>query len=1556
MAPLRRVKLTELNAHLVCVLCSGYFVDATTIIECLHTFCKTCIVRYLSTSSFCPICDVQVHKTRPLLSLREDRTLQDVVFKLVPGLHHSETSRRHHFYNEHPEAGGDKTEQGLRERRHFFHVDDQISLSLEYLPPSTTTNSAKPLSLSNGQVSVANKLPDGTLPGSEEVQKQDHKNKMDVDKDEKQSDALKTPVHKRFLKCPAAVQVSHLEKFVRLKYGLSTNHKVDIMHGGDCLLSDLTLLDVVYMYKWQEDEPLRLFYTISAPVARKRLRNNGMRTRTNVDSEQPVTKLAKLQNPEGEVTAETLGQHQTKEKTDDQSTLNEESGDGEDDDDDDDDDEDSMSIDDDPLEQEKRRENADLSTIDTSDIFGSMNTYTFNLPSVPPIKTKNVQHTKENTSSPASSLASTTHITTVSKTSAPIITTVNKTSAPVITTVSKTSAPITPVSTTKPHVPTVSKSSPVLDSSNKPVCNKSAKPASSTDNLVSVSSVASTTDGTLPISSVESSTTLSIPTKSPPLSKLSITKTSDGNLTSKFTSGDNSKPISTSASRVGKENTSTTNSTTVVTSSSSKPKAPNRVLPKLTATLPTASNLNTGTNVAPVSTPNISSAKSTSPKTVTFSLASDPVPKSSVVTSISRTDITPKFVSLAQSNTKITTTNSVVNSTANSRPTNSTQLVNSVPEKPLSPIIPTKPRLGRPPNASRIAAAALGTARLSAPRGVDMKPPRAPAPVPQSANKVALNQTVASLNVQSRLSSISGGPPRTGTAKLTVKRTQDAKIQPPTPNMVSCPSPRPESSTSMTSILSPVTSTPYTTTTAGSNIAITQTSRANAVSTSKPNLIFTSRTSSPSVSNSKSMLTKSSSSFSSATNTRPTMTSCPSPRPLSVTSNSPNNGMNTPSQKLTTVSAPSNKSVRPGLPSSSQPNMASCPSPRPNMASCPSPRPNMASCPSPRPNMASCPSPRPNMASCPSPRPNMASCPSPRPNMASCPSPRPNMASCPSPRPNMASCPSPRPNMVSCPSPRQNTASNSPQTSINSSTSPLPNMVSCSSPRPNMASCPSPRPNMASCPSPRPNMVSCPSPRPNLYSFDMSSGRPQIPPSPRPHTLATPSPRQTTSRTNIAISKNAPQPQSPLTTGANISARPAPSSTPALQKLTQPLVTSSKTQPIKPSNNKTPKSPRRGGNSPTILSIAQTLTNRAVQQQTTTTTVRNGSLPITTPSRNTPVVSTSTSPGLRSPPATSITTNALGYPSGINPALATLAAGGAMGGMNSALIASYLASQGLASQSLASAYSDPSLQDVATMRNLITLSQTAALLRDTNLAALVQQAQQNQVTSASPPQPEPAPIDLSPTSKAAPVTALTNGRSKESFTTTNAPSQKSKNSSVKSTKSPKSSNTTINISAPTAEVTITKLPSSSEPTSTTTTTGTKSVPPLVKVPKSNTNTNTVSITKRPVSSNKYAVAKSPANASLRQIPNPSLLRQQSEVRNNNNNNNNKNTSLVQTSTPSSVNGKGTSQYKKVAGNSPLKETGPLPETSSILKIEHLTRSLPTAAIAGQNQYRFFEGR
>uniref|UniRef100_A0A8B9GUB2 Polycomb complex protein BMI-1-B-like n=1 Tax=Astyanax mexicanus TaxID=7994 RepID=A0A8B9GUB2_ASTMX len=132
-----RIKITELNPHLMCVLCGGYFIDATTIVECLHSFCKMCIVRYLETSKYCPICDVQVHKTKPLLNIRSDKTLQDIVYKLVPGLFKNEMKRRRDFYAEHPSGdatNGSNEDRGevADEEKRIIADDEIISLSIEF--------------------------------------------------------------------------------------------------------------------------------------------------------------------------------------------------------------------------------------------------------------------------------------------------------------------------------------------------------------------------------------------------------------------------------------------------------------------------------------------------------------------------------------------------------------------------------------------------------------------------------------------------------------------------------------------------------------------------------------------------------------------------------------------------------------------------------------------------------------------------------------------------------------------------------------------------------------------------------------------------------------------------------------------------------------------------------------------------------------------------------------------------------------------------------------------------------------------------------------------------------------------------------------------------------------------------------------------------------------------------------------------------------------------------------------------------------------------------------
>lgn len=42
----RKVKLKDITSNLTCPLCSGYLVDATTVIECLHS-CKLIAFAYI---------------------------------------------------------------------------------------------------------------------------------------------------------------------------------------------------------------------------------------------------------------------------------------------------------------------------------------------------------------------------------------------------------------------------------------------------------------------------------------------------------------------------------------------------------------------------------------------------------------------------------------------------------------------------------------------------------------------------------------------------------------------------------------------------------------------------------------------------------------------------------------------------------------------------------------------------------------------------------------------------------------------------------------------------------------------------------------------------------------------------------------------------------------------------------------------------------------------------------------------------------------------------------------------------------------------------------------------------------------------------------------------------------------------------------------------------------------------------------------------------------------------------------------------------------------------
>ena len=125
--------------------------------------CKSCIIRHVETSKACPTCDIQIHKTKPLLSLRylfnyqhhqvhlishpyftlvelffnlslrADKALQDIVYKVVPGLYRTEMQNRVKFYTRHPDAEPANSEDaGEVADSLFFSPEDDISMSIEY--------------------------------------------------------------------------------------------------------------------------------------------------------------------------------------------------------------------------------------------------------------------------------------------------------------------------------------------------------------------------------------------------------------------------------------------------------------------------------------------------------------------------------------------------------------------------------------------------------------------------------------------------------------------------------------------------------------------------------------------------------------------------------------------------------------------------------------------------------------------------------------------------------------------------------------------------------------------------------------------------------------------------------------------------------------------------------------------------------------------------------------------------------------------------------------------------------------------------------------------------------------------------------------------------------------------------------------------------------------------------------------------------------------------------------------------------------------------------------
>uniref|UniRef100_A0A8C3G3W5 Bmi1 polycomb ring finger oncogene 1a n=1 Tax=Cyclopterus lumpus TaxID=8103 RepID=A0A8C3G3W5_CYCLU len=165
----------------------------------------------LSTIKYCPICDVQVHKTKPL----SDKTLQDIVYKLVPGLFKSKRMTNRTVYilttiSFSTASNGSNEDRGevADEDKRIITDDEIISLSIEFFD------------------------------------------------------------HCRYLQCPAAMTVMHLRKFLRSKMDIPNAYQVEVMYEDEPLKDYYTLMDIAYIYTWRRVRHL----FVPSPTQRKKMK------------------------------------------------------------------------------------------------------------------------------------------------------------------------------------------------------------------------------------------------------------------------------------------------------------------------------------------------------------------------------------------------------------------------------------------------------------------------------------------------------------------------------------------------------------------------------------------------------------------------------------------------------------------------------------------------------------------------------------------------------------------------------------------------------------------------------------------------------------------------------------------------------------------------------------------------------------------------------------------------------------------------------------------------------------------------------------------------------------------------------------------------------------------------------------------------------------------------------------------------------------------------------------------------------------------------------------
>ncbi|XP_068710207.1 polycomb group RING finger protein 5-B-like isoform X2 [Montipora capricornis] len=252
----QRIKLEDLNPFITCELCKGYLIKPTTIAECLHTFCRSCIVQFLQDSeeNICPQCSTVIHETNPFEMLRSDQMFEDIIFKLVPGLQERERRREEEF--DRSVCSGKREVGSLKHKHKESSVDEtprkrHKSSSRKTVDCSDESDSKQNFHRDDPQIGVCLQY----LSYDEEEVTSGKNENGKLDKHTSSIEDLRLngsmwELVRKYIRCSSRTTIGHIKKYLKLKLKLSAVDQVEVMCNGEIMGKDHTL-EFVFMTRWR---------------------------------------------------------------------------------------------------------------------------------------------------------------------------------------------------------------------------------------------------------------------------------------------------------------------------------------------------------------------------------------------------------------------------------------------------------------------------------------------------------------------------------------------------------------------------------------------------------------------------------------------------------------------------------------------------------------------------------------------------------------------------------------------------------------------------------------------------------------------------------------------------------------------------------------------------------------------------------------------------------------------------------------------------------------------------------------------------------------------------------------------------------------------------------------------------------------------------------------------------------------------------------------------------------------------------------------------------------